>query len=126
MARKKKSVLEQGHLCREGISEEKEDCTKEAKNLDEEDEAIHEGEMDSDTSTEAGREELMENDEISPEEEAFSEGAEETGGKGGCAYCGKPLSQDKKNVVEKEIDGETLWFCCSACASQKKSAKTSE
>ena len=120
MARKKKSVLEQGHLCKEGISEEKEDCTKEEKNIDDKDEAIHEGEMDSDTSTEAGREELMENDEISPDEEAFSEGAEETGEKGNCAYCGKPLSQDKKNVIEKEIDGETVWFCCNACARKGK------
>ena len=125
MARKKKSVLEQGHLCKEGISEEKEDCTKEAKNLDEKDQAIHEGEMDSDTSTEAGREELMENDEISPDEEAFSEGAEDVGKRGDCAQCNKPLSQDNKNVVEKEIDGETVWFCCNACASQKKSAKKS-
>jgi len=112
-----KTILDT-NLKKEGIAEETEEKT-----ADEKEEAIHEGEMDSDTSTEAGREELMENDEISPEEEAFSEGAEDNGELGVCAHCGKPLSQNKEEVVEKEIDGEKVWFCCDECAAKGKKAE---
>ncbi|MFC1769369.1 hypothetical protein ACFLZX_06430 [Nanoarchaeota archaeon] len=69
-----------------------------------------------DVYSEEEREKLVESDSISPTEEAFMEGAEDKGELGVCAKCGKPLSQKKEEVVEKEIDGEIMWFCSSDCA----------
>ena len=68
---------------------------------------------------EEGREKLVEDDEISPREEAFMEGAEEKGELGACANCGNPLDQDDRSkVVEKKIKGEIKWFCCDACVEE--------
>ena len=77
------------------------------------------GNQEADIYTVEGREELEESDEISPWEEGFSEGAE--GSESGvCAHCGKPLG-DIGDVVEREINGEKLFFCCDKCAESGKS-----
>ncbi|MBN1644941.1 ATP-dependent DNA helicase [Candidatus Woesearchaeota archaeon] len=105
------------------MADEKEDYLKPEPTSDETQGEIQEGAKDADTTTEEGREDLLENDEISPEEEAFAEGAEEKGELGVCAYCGKPLSQDQTEIVEREINGEKVWFCCDECASKGKKAE---
>ena len=61
--------------------------------------------------TEEGREKLVEDAEISPTEEGFMEGAEGRGEQASCAYCGKLLGEDEKNIIEREFDGEIKWFC---------------
>jgi len=76
---------------------------------------IHIGDKEADVYTEEGREELTEDEgELAPWEEAFSKGAE---GKesGNCAHCNKPLG-DRKEVIEKEVKGETVFFCSEKCA----------
>lgn len=105
------------------MAEEKEDYLQEDPTSDEKTEEIQEGKRDADTTTEEGREDLVENDEISPEEEAFSEGAEDQGELGVCAHCREPLSQEQEKVVEREIDGEKVWFCCDECAKKGKKAE---
>lgn len=71
---------------------------------------MHIGGKEVDTYTEEGREELMEDDEVSPAEEGFAEGEEEAE-KAHCAGCGKVLGQDKKTIIEKEFDHEKVLFC---------------
>lgn len=66
--------------------------------------------------TEDERDRLMEDDEISPTEEAFMEGAEGRGEQAKCARCGKVLSQDPSEVHEKEYDDELMFFCSEKCA----------
>lgn len=75
-------------------------------------------EEDEDVYTEEGREKLTEDDEISPGEEAFMEGAKETGELGNCATCGKPIGEARESVIEKEIDGVLYWFCSNKCANK--------
>ncbi len=118
----KKTVLDTD-LEKEGIAEEKAEHLKPETTSDEKTEAIQEGTKDADITTEEGREDLTENDEISPTEEAFAEGAEEKGELGTCAQCGKPLSQNREEVVEREINGEKVWFCCDDCANKGKKAE---
>ncbi|PIN86747.1 hypothetical protein COV19_03355 [Candidatus Woesearchaeota archaeon CG10_big_fil_rev_8_21_14_0_10_44_13] len=60
-----------------------------------------------------GREDLVEDDEISAEEEGFMEGAEDNGQHAKCANCGKAIK--KQNTIEKEIDGDIKWFCSEHC-----------
>jgi len=63
--------------------------------------------------SEEGRESLVEDDEISPEEEGFMEGAE-GGGKGAkCRKCGKVLGED---FIERRLKGELYRFCSEECA----------
>ena len=57
-----------------------------------------------------GREKLEEDDEISPEEAGFMEGAEDDGEQGKCAHCGAALL-DAEHTFEREIDGKVYWFC---------------
>jgi len=54
------------------------------------------------------REEMSDADEIDIEEEGFMQGYEEEKNPAECAYCGKIL---KKEIVEREIDGEIYMFC---------------
>ncbi|MBW2968589.1 hypothetical protein KY304_02505 [Candidatus Woesearchaeota archaeon] len=110
-------------LEKEDIEEEKAEHLKPEQTSDEQKKDIQEGNKDADTTSEQGREELSENDEISPAEEAFAEGAEDKGELGTCAHCGKPLDQDKSNVVEREINNEKVWFCCDECANKGKKAE---
>jgi hypothetical protein len=56
------------------------------------------------------REDLVEDDEISAEEEGFLEGAEGLGQDAKCRKCGK-LLMEANEVVEKEIKGEVIKFC---------------
>jgi len=58
------------------------------------------------------REQLLEDGEISAWEEGFMEGAEKGGKDAKCVFCGELLSQSKADLVEKEIDGKLLFFCC--------------
>jgi DNA excision repair protein ERCC-2 len=102
------------------MAEEKEEYLKPEPTSDEKTEDIQEGTKDADITSEEGREDLVENDEISPTEEAFAEGAEEKGELGVCASCGKPLSQDRTEIVEREINTEKVWFCCNECANKGK------
>jgi len=61
-----------------------------------------------------GREHLVDDDEISPWEAAFMEGAEEDGTGAKCRKCGKILLMDGI-VIEKVIDGELYRFCSEEC-----------
>ena len=61
--------------------------------------------------SEEGREKLAEDDEMEPFEQGFMEGAEGRGKKNSCAECGKQISEDDENIVEREIEGEVKWFC---------------
>lgn len=76
---------------------------------------------DKDIYEEKGREEELEDDEISPEEEGFMEGAHDGGQDAKCRKCGKLLL---RNIVEKEIKGEIYRFCSNKCAQSYK--KTDE
>jgi|TARA_B100001971_G_C18105800_1_gene491418 hypothetical protein len=66
-----------------------------------------------DVYSEEGREDLVDNDEISSTEEGFMEGADGDGQGAKCRKCGKLLLDD---VVEKEINGEVCRFCSGKCA----------
>lgn len=74
--------------------------------------------------SDGGREDLVEDDEISAEEEGFMEGAEEDGQHAKCVNCGKALK--KQNIVEKEIDGEVKWFCSEQCVEKFEEKKEEE
>ncbi len=75
--------------------------------------------------SEEGREEMLDNDEISPEEEGFMEGAEGRGEQNCCAECGELLGEKETDLYEREFDGEIKWFCCEEHAENyaKKRAK---
>lgn len=66
---------------------------------------------------EEGREDELENDEISPGEEGFMEGAHDGGQGAKCRKCGKILLND---LTEKKIDGEIYRFCSDKCAEDYK------
>lgn len=74
---------------------------------------IEKGTKDEDVYSEEGREDLVENSEISSEEQGFMEGAELDGQQAKCANCGSMLTP--KTTMEKEIDGELRWFCSEKC-----------
>lgn len=62
-----------------------------------------------------GREELVDDDEISPLEEGFMEGAHDDGQGAKCRKCGKILTDD---FVEREIGNEIYRFCSDECAEE--------
>jgi hypothetical protein len=64
-----------------------------------------------------GRENLVEDDEMSAEEEGFLQGAEGMGQDAKCRKCGKIL-MEADNVIEKELKGEVLRFCSEECEQQ--------
>ena len=68
-----------------------------------------------DVYTPKGRNELLEDDEITPVEEGFMEGAESYGETGKCANCGKILTGD---FIEREINGRVYRFCSEKCAEE--------
>ena len=68
-----------------------------------------------DVYSEEGREELVDDDEISPEEEGFMEGAEGDGQGAKCRKCGKVLIEKS---VEREVEGEIYRFCSEKCATK--------
>lgn len=122
MSKKKKgATIFEGRIEKAGFKPEKDEFLEPEEHDDtHEDQEIklHAGEKEEDVYSEEGREELLEGDEISELEEAFSEGAEEKGELGICEHCGRPLEQLAGKVVEREIKGELRWFCSSACASK--------
>jgi len=69
------------------------------------------GKREEEVYSEEGREKLVEDDEIEDWEQGFMEGAEGRGEQASCAYCGKLLGEDEKNIVEREFNGEIKWFC---------------
>ncbi len=73
-----------------------------------------------DVYSEEGRESLVEDDEISPEEEGFMEGANGGGQGAKCRRCGAILGDD---FIEKEIDGEIYRFCSDECAEKYSKKK---
>ena len=59
-------------------------------------------------------EDLMDKDEINPEEAAFMEGYTEGEGVVKCANCGKPVDLD--TAQEETIRDKVVRFCSEACA----------
>ena len=74
------------------------------------------GDQDEDIYDEEGSDKLLDDDEISPTEEGFMAGEKNPVNFGVCSHCGKPLTNDKEKVVEREIKGERHWFCSPECA----------
>lgn len=74
------------------------------------------GEKEADVYTEEGREELKTDEEMSPREQAFMEGAEGMGEDANCKQCGKVLSEAEDEVVAREINGKRELFCSNKCA----------
>ena len=77
--------------------------------------------------THEGREELLEEDEITDLEEGFTEGYENGDTEIKCPQCGKMLTNEQ--VVERELRGQTYYFCSISCAEtyvtkKKNSLKT--
>lgn len=68
------------------------------------------------------RDELEEEDEITPTEEAFMEGYEEEEKVAECAKCGKTLLEVEK-VVEREFKGKHYRFCSEKCGRSYKFGK---
>ena len=117
----------EGDLKKEGVSAEKEEFLESEEHSESSDDVetkMHTGEKAVDVYSEEGREELLEEDEISPREEAFSEGATDRGSQGKCAHCGKVLSQDQNEVIEREIDHKPHFFCSNECAAKGKASKS--
>ncbi|MBI2548448.1 hypothetical protein HYW21_03790 [Candidatus Woesearchaeota archaeon] len=71
---------------------------------------------DEDIYTEEGIEELEEDDELSPQEAGFMEGAKGKGNLGDCAACGKPLGDREERVYERKWHGTLYRFCSKKCA----------
>ena len=70
--------------------------------------------IEEDVYTEEGREELIEEDEISDAEEGFTQGYEQGEKHVKCQNCSKLLTDEY--VVEREFHGDTYYFCSISCA----------
>lgn len=82
---------------------------KHKKTIEEERTEIEKGEAEEEIYSEAGREELMEDeDEITDLDEGFMKGYDEGGKMTKCPICEAILEDD---FVEREIDGELYRFC---------------
>ena len=92
---------------------------------EEKSEDMEHGEKDEDVYSEEGREKLVEDGEISPEEEGFMEGAAQAGQLGKDALTGEPL-MDVEDVVETEIDGKVYRFVSEENARKFRDRKKSE
>lgn len=68
------------------------------------------------------RDELEEEDEITPTEEAFMEGYEEDEKVAECSNCKKPLLE-MKGTIERELKGKHYRFCSEKCAKTYKFGK---
>ena len=79
-------------------------------------EKIRVGDKEADVYTEEGREILTEDDEMEPWEEGFSEGAKGKGSLAVCAHCGKILSDDEDEIVERIYNNKMYRFCSEKCA----------
>ena len=83
--------------------------SKHKKSLEEEENEIKEGDIEEEVYSEAGREEMEEEDEITDLDEGFMKGYDEGTKMVKCPTCGKILEKD---FVEMEIDDEVYRFCC--------------
>ena len=83
------------------------------------------GEKDETVYDETGREKLVEDGEMSPEEAGFMEGAEDDGEQGKCQNCGAALL-DAAGTYETKIDGKTFWFCSEHCLQKFEEKKKGE
>lgn len=90
------------------------------KTKDEQRKDISEGDQDEEVYTEQGRQAMVDDDELSPSEAGFMEGAEGRGQDTSCAHCGKLLGDREEGVHEKKVDGKTLFFCSEECAEKGK------
>ena len=79
------------------------------------------GQEDEEVYDDAGREQLLKDDEINAEEEGFMEGYDEAYSSV-CAHCKKPIVDDM-GIVEKEIEGEIFRFCNDDHFQEYKKAK---
>lgn len=128
MEEDKKNIFEDCESVSDAVEESENETFKE-KGQDKSDPVdvdikVNTGEKDADVYSEEGREELTENDEMSAEEEGFVEGAEgqdEKGVHGNCPTCGKTLGDREDGIVEREINGEKVFFCCDECAKEYES-----
>ncbi len=91
---------------------------------DEERTEMEKGEKEETVYDAVGREKLVEDGEISPEEEGFMEGAEDDGEQGKCAYCGAELLG--YDTVETKINGKIYWFCSEEHAEKFREKSKSE
>jgi len=83
---------------------------KHKKTLEEEKREMDEGNIEEEVYSEAGREDMMEDeDEITDLDEGFMKGYDEGTKMTKCLVCGKILEKD---FVERDIDDETYRFCC--------------
>ena len=64
--------------------------------------------------SEEGREKLVEDDAMSPWEDAFMDGAEEGGKNAKCRHCGKVLYREM-SIVEKAVGKDLYRFCSDEC-----------
>lgn len=79
----------------------------------EEEEGKEEGDFDADVYTEEGREQLVEDDEITDVEEGFAEGYEHGETEVKCQNCGKMITDV---AVERSFRGREYFFCSISCA----------
>lgn len=71
------------------------------------------GEKEEDIYDETGREMLLEEDEIAPDEEGFMEGYEEEGS-AVCKNCGDELNKESQ-IIERQINNKIVRFCSEKC-----------
>jgi len=86
---------------------------------------IESGRKDDDVYSEEGREELVEEDAITDQEEGFVKGYEQEEKIAFCNECGKVLVDE--NFIEMEVEDSVLRFCSRECAEEyTKSTKKKE
>ena len=93
---------------------------KKDKSNDEQRADIEDNLQDEEVYTGAGRQELVDDDEISSKEAGFMEGAEGRGQNTSCAHCGKLLGDKEDGAFERKIGGKLLFFCSEKCAANGK------
>ncbi len=91
----------------------KEELTDEEERLE-----IDKGDGDAEVYEKEGLDDLEDDDEVDPIEQAFMEGYNDTSGLSKCAHCGKPLDEDK--TIEHKIKGKKHWFCSTDCVDEYK------
>lgn len=87
------------------------------------DEYLEDSEKSEEVYSQEGREHLVDDDEISPWEAAFMEGADEDGQNAKCRNCGKVLMRENV-VIEKAIKCELHRFCSEECADDFEKKKS--
>lgn len=85
--------------------------------IPEEEQAEFDEGADEEVYSSKGRDKLVEEDEISPWEAAFMEGADNDGQQAKCRTCGKMLDRNHP-IIEKAVDGELYRFCSDKCSEE--------